>query len=342
MKIVVDTTSRILYASFYLQGLFEIAGKKNVTFAAEPFADLDRRGEQFAFEHYFAFITIERGVTTKYVIDFCDPPDISPIAYQWCDVYGKMNFNRAETSEEFLEKIVALPPGFGIRIWNFWQTGFLAVSNFLKCGTRRLKPWKAHFRDYLDQYRRLTVQEYKSFRGKARRGYVFHASTLWHGEEQTSRNRKLFLDQAKLSGCKVEGGFYAPKNHPERREYLDWIQDKSYPMRQWAENTARSCLVFSTPAVHGCYGWKLAEYLAMGKAIVSTPFIAPPVPLEHGVHIHIAEDEETLAEAIKMIAADIGYRKKLEAGAAAYFDETAAPKKVMEGLLASGNRNQGK
>ena len=36
------------------------------------------------------------------------------------------------------------------------------------------------------------------------------------------------------------------------------------------ERTARSAVVFNCPAVHGCLGWKLGEYLTLRKAIIST------------------------------------------------------------------------
>lgn len=52
-KIIIDPTSRILYASFYIEGLYQVFGKKNVTFSAKYFSDLKREKEAFAFEHYF-------------------------------------------------------------------------------------------------------------------------------------------------------------------------------------------------------------------------------------------------------------------------------------------------
>ena len=58
-KIIIDASSRILYTSFYIKGLYDVFGKKNVTFSATHFTDLNRHTNQFSFEHYFAFKIID-------------------------------------------------------------------------------------------------------------------------------------------------------------------------------------------------------------------------------------------------------------------------------------------
>jgi glycosyltransferase involved in cell wall biosynthesis len=97
----------------------------------------------------------------------------------------------------------------------------------------------------------------------------------------------------------------------------------------------RSMVAFNTPAVHGCHGWKLGEYLALGKAIVTTPLLrALPAPLVHGEHAHIVDGSvESLCEAITLLREDRGYRMRLERGARAYFDQYLAPRRVIERLI---------
>jgi hypothetical protein len=335
MKAIVDASSRIFYASFYIEGLYEVFGRSGVSFAAEPFKALRRESGEFAFEHYFAFIVSDgAGKSKRYVVDFCDPPDISPKAYAWCDVYGKVNFDPDSTSPEFLPKLRPMPPGFGIRIWNFPETAFYAVSNFVRCGLRPLKPWKSFFRDYYDQYGRPSLPDYVRLRGKSRKGYVFLASTLWPDDERTNRNRKTFLQTARECGLETEGGFYALPDHPHYADYRHWVYDKPYSSENYISKMAVSSMAFNTPAVHGCYGWKLPEYLAMGKAIVSTPFIALSTPLEHEVHLHVVDGADQLSAAVRLLSGDDAYRMRLESNAGKYFDGFVSPGRVVEALLA--------
>ena len=102
---------------------------------------------------------------------------------------------------------------------------------------------------------------------------------------------------------------------------------------EYIEKTKQSVFVFNTPAFWNCHGWKLGEYLAMGKAIVSTPLSNDlPYPLEHGVNIHFLKDdsEEEMQNAINQIIENQAYRKKLEAGAKKYWDTYGTPEKSLE------------
>lgn len=94
-------------------------------------------------------------------------------------------------------------------------------------------------------------------------------------------------------------------------------------MKAWMEKTKQSILVFNTPAFWNCHGWKLGEYLALGKAIISVPlFNDMPAPLIHGENIHFVEnDENKIKEAIELIINNNEYRLKLEKGALAYWEK---------------------
>ena len=43
-------------------------------------------------------------------------------------------------------------------------------------------------------------------------------------------------------------------------------------MNEWISKTKQSAIVFNTPAFWSCHGWKLGEYLAMGKCIISVRY----------------------------------------------------------------------
>ena len=65
-KIFIDPTSRILYASYYISGLYDVFNQKNVVFNNSYFIDLKRNIELFAFNHFFAFVHIENEIVTRW------------------------------------------------------------------------------------------------------------------------------------------------------------------------------------------------------------------------------------------------------------------------------------
>ena len=51
----------------------------------------------------------------------------------------------------------------------------------------------------------------------------------------------------------------------------EFIINSRVSLREYIKKIKDSLVVFNTPAVLHCHGWKLAEYLALGKVIISTP-----------------------------------------------------------------------
>ena len=114
--------------------------------------------------------------------------------------------------------------------------------------------------------------------------------------------------------------------------FSDCISPASYPYQTWLQKTQQSALVFNTPAFWDCHGWKLGEYLALGKAIISTPLSNDlPVPLTHGVNIHFVEDDiDSMRAAIQYIIGNPDYKERLEQGASAYWASYGTPEKSLE------------
>ena len=94
---------------------------------------------------------------------------------------------------------------------------------------------------------------------------------------------------------------------------------KRYPISEYIKKTKLSTIVFNTPSVHNCHGWKLGEYLAMGKAIISTPLSNNlPEDLVHGKNIHFVSNMSELKIAINFLLDNSSYRMILEQGAKEY------------------------
>jgi glycosyltransferase involved in cell wall biosynthesis len=83
----------------------------------------------------------------------------------------------------------------------------------------------------------------------------------------------------------------------------------------------------------------LAEYLALGKAIISTPIAQQlPAPLHDREQIHYVDgSEKSVSEAIRLIRDDKEYRRYLENNARKYYEEYLQPESVMSRLILEKN-----
>lgn len=331
MKVVIDSLCNPLYSSFYIVGLYELYGKSNVYFDLKPFAGLKNRGLNLN------FIVENEEWSKKVSIDFNDSNVISDTElYAWCDIYGKVNTNWNVTPKEQYPKIVALAPSFGIRVWDVWHTLFHAFSNL---DISNFKFNISMYRKFLGKYRRMYIRcSYDDYvaDNNVVVNYIFHLSTLWYNnarnrnDEEVNARRARFIRTCKAMPITFEGGFVSQgANRSSEALFRDCLFDNSVNIKTWLEKTKKSFIVHNTPAYFNCHGWKLGEYLALGKAILSTKiFNDLPAPLIHGEHIHIVDDNETsICEAICYLMNNPAYCKKLEKGAQTWWDTYGTPVK---------------
>lgn len=346
-QVVIDSSSRIWYSSFYIQGLYELFGKNNVHFSSKPFEELQRKSIPYSFDHYMAFILkVVDGSIQKYVIDFNDVNLIHETAYKWSDVYGKINLHKTDAENKSLDKIISIPPSFAVKIWNLPQTAYYFISNLIRNKFSPLVSLKEYSRDYYYQYKRPELKSFlkdfqKTEESTDTRPYIFMVATLWPHKnciEFTNIQRKLFVEACKKADCDFEGGFVVLGEHPQFEEFKKHIFKKRYSFDEYIIRTKSSAVVFNTPAVHNCHGWKLGEYITMGKAIISTPISNMlPEALEHGKNIHIVEDAGEMTNSINLLLNNKDYRKKLEDGATAYYNKYISPGKAVGLLIAKSN-----
>ncbi|MCH4824157.1 glycosyltransferase [Gramella lutea] len=338
-KVYIDPTIRIKYSSFYIRGLYDVFGKENVKFSGKYFDSLKRASDPYSYDHYMAFVVINNKSLKKYVIDFADRRTIKERAYIWCDRYAKINFSTYLSDNSFHEKIISIPPGFGINLWEGFELVYNCLLNFIKCKFRPLVSLKAHILDYYLQFKRPKLEEYHSeVIHERNKPYVFLIGTLWPHEnciEGTNLYRKTFVETCESMNIDFEGGFFSNQDHPQYKLFKDLIFSERYSVKSYIEKTKESLFVFNTPAVHDCHGWKLGEYLAMGKAIISTPLSNNlPGALTHGENIHFVSNLNNLQEDISMLLSNPSYRKKLETGAKNYYLNYVVPKEVIKSITA--------
>ncbi len=183
------------------------------------------------------------------------------------------------------------------------------------------------------QYKWLPLSSYqKDINPKC--NYIYFISSLWAKEYDTNKKRALFIEVCEnLDYINFEGGF-APRSDGTNLGF-DNLIDKRIPLKVYLKKIKESFLVFNTPAVQNCHGWKLAEYLALGKPIISTDLSnVLPAPLTHGHHLHfVSSDKGEIKDAIFKLFQNKNYREKISLNAEDYFTEHLHPVKVIEKLI---------
>lgn len=169
---------------------------------------------------------------------------------------------------------------------------------------------------------------------QAHDNYIFHLSTLWQSDEWNRNNEGVNLRRAYfIRACRTlepevtfEGGLAASPSNPSAPLFSDCLAER-IPSHVCLAKTKESTLVFNTPAYWDCHGWKLGEYMALGKAILSTPLSNDlPAPLIHGQHIHITgATQEEMSDAMKYILSNEEYRHQLETNIHDYWQQYGTP-----------------
>lgn len=338
MRIIADPRFGVHYLSYYIYGIKELG--ISFTFAViedVPLSTLTqlRKG--------MPFLADDR---MKVFIDPNDGADIDEDFYNWCDVYAKINVSKEDAERN---KILAIGPSFGVRLWNPLMSVVIGVSNYLKA--KRSKGITLPFTSFMKSYfyliyRRLPYIEYKRFLEEDE-NYVFTMNTLWYDhftDMTTNRMRGIFAKICKKIMPKFEGGFFyvdspsVVKEFPEYTRYLEVYSDiltkKRVKMREYMRKIKQSVMVFNAPAVEACHGWKLGEYLAMGKAIISVPLTREmPGEFKPGEHYLQIENEAEMENAIISLKQNKELRENLKTNASLYFESYLEPKSVVKRIF---------
>lgn len=335
-SIFIDPRSNVLYSSFYIQGLYEVFGKKNVKFSSDFFKDLDKSKDDYSYDSYMAFVIVNGDVIKKVIVDFGDNWPVRENAYEWCHVYAKINYNPERIALEFIDKILPIPPGFGIKIWNVFEALKYGSFNLIILKFKPQISLKKYFLSYLSQLKQIPLKRFTQNLKQSpdAENYVFFISSLWKDANcltGTNLYRKMFVESCLRNNVNFEGGFWAnDSSHSQFDEFKEIVFMKRYPLSQYIKKTRNSKLAFNTPAVHNCHGWKLGQYLAMNKAIISTPFQnSLQEDLVHGENIHFVQNEQELDAGFNKILHDDNYRKRLEEGAKEYYLKFVTPISVI-------------
>lgn len=326
-KIVIDPLCNFFYAAFYIKGLQELYPGQ-VSFWAKPFSPLVYTSES----HILAFVVKENQVEKKVVVDFGDAPTIHEPFLAWCDIYGKVNLNRVSSSYIKSDKIISLGPNYGLKIYDKKYALWLAGVNYLKTWSR-----VPHLKIFVSKYI-LSSKKVASFSflpTTDTENKIYFLSSYWKGQGLTNQYRKNFIAACKAhKGIQFSGGLVLEEPLDDV-SYSDVIIEKGVSYSTYLAQTQQSMVVFNTPAYHLCHGWKLGEFLAMGKAIISTPLSNElPAPLVHKEHIYIVDgSKESIQEALDELLTNPTLRHTLEQNAYAYYQTYVSPTASIKRLL---------
>ncbi len=330
-KVYIDPLVNINYASFYIEGLIRKFGKENIHFRAEPFNNLNNTFINLN------FVVVSDSKEIRYTINLDDTCKINNELYEWSNKYGSVNTNFGLTPKCYHQKLVPLVPSFGIRVWNPFETFFQAMKNLSAIEKT------THKRKYLGKYKQMITlrlpYRYYCKSENTLSNYAFHLSTLWYNDKWNNNDDKVNQARADfIRACKLiellrfEGGLVPQKGRSSEEKFKDCLYDNQISMKKWLNKTKESSIVFNTPAFWDCHGWKLGEYLALGKAIISTPLKNDlPEPLIHGINIHYVDNNiDAIRESILFILKNDNYRTKLENGSSQYWQKLGTPERSLE------------
>lgn len=323
MKVYIDSSCDILYSSYYIHGLYAIYGRKNVKYKSRYFRSFKHDN------HFFAFIVTDDKRTQKVVIDFTDSSIINEAALLWTDVYGKINYDPIVNDSD---KIITIGPSFGVQIYNLFDTLIYAILN-LSRAFKRIPNKRKFLSDYKAQYMRPKYSDY--FVKPSTTNYLFFMASLWKQEPEANRFRANYIRSCREnSTVNFEGGF-APRTKNDISGFEDLTAKGRVTMAYYLEKIKNSALVFNTPAVKSCHGWKLAEYLCLGKAILTTPLSRElPKLLQEGKDVIFTDGSiDDITTKVNTIITDSELRQTLEKQAKQYFESYLAPQVVIKRLI---------
>lgn len=320
-KVYVYGLCNVFYDAYYILGLKEVYG------------DFEFNISKFPSFKQGTFAVLIEGTDTKkkIIIDSRDSNEIDAVCLEWCDTYGKINYNEEKIFGSNQDKIIALGPSFGVKIWNLFSTLFYLFLNFYRF-ISTISNKRDFIANYWRQYKRFRLNVYTPC--VSSKNEVFFISSIWKREAETNKNRALFIEECKSNSSVVFEGGFAARFNGDNLGYDDLVFSKKIYLGVYIEKVKKSAIVFNTPAVLSCHGWKLAEFLALGKAIITTSHINKlPENLLNYEHVIYANDIKGIKIAVEELISNMNLRCKLESNSRKYFDEYLAPKKVIQKMI---------
>ncbi|TAE18690.1 MAG: hypothetical protein EAY72_00490 [Bacteroidetes bacterium] len=326
------------YYEYYLQGIHEFYGQDfTVQFCFEErfLAFREQFNTSYSKDFFYYEVHQQDRPVKKVLISADDMLQVNEAWYNEVDVYAKVNINNDLLNR--FPKLFPIGPNFGIRHLSRWKYYLLSWQIWRATGSKN--PYWSAFHNL--SLKRLFFSDYRQLKAtpkptlQTQKPFVFYLNYPWQKHKALTQARKEIIEVFQRMAAKqlinFEGGFSRRRLGPFKG-LEKWSASRLYSLRQYLTKVHQSSFVFNTPAVHGCLGWKLGEYFALGKAVISTPYdrVIPAAMLEDLV-ITVPADNAFLQHEIEQILENTsGELAQKAAKAQEYFEAYLAPKKVIE------------
>ena len=331
----VDGRARLTNGYFFIEGMRQAFG--SVTWVTGGLPGVPEA------EHFRRFVVCQlTDPALRLVFDYGDSPELDQNLMDWAHAYGKVNC----TAEQRDAGVVPIGPPFGIRPGRRAAMGLAVRGLIPTAGDVGWRSTVAERRNFL-----LRTPQLADFvPDVVDPAYLFYLASLWEYAsclDVANPLRAAWMRTARQTpGVTFEGGFLPYPSSPEGppvglqvEEFADLIWNKRMPIGDWISKTQASFAVFNTPAVQDCLGWKLGQFLALGKAIVTLPLTREmPEPLSHGREVHVIETVEEIPATIALLRSQPDYRELLQTGARRYWDQHLGPVNTVRRVAQAASR----
>lgn len=132
---------------------------------------------------------------------------------------------------------------------------------------------------------------------------------------------------------KFVGGFRDTRD--ARSHFPDMVANPDYNHRQYFAEVGRSDIVLATLGLFDCLAWKVPEYMASGRTVISEPLINQlPAPVRHGEEMYFFQfDLSDFDRKFDQLVRSQELRRHIAAGARRYYETWIRPDVVMRRIL---------
>jgi len=347
-KIIFYDTSRVYYASYYLQSFGELAKNRNLQLrVAHSFPTRYKAAiEDSDWQHLLfsmAIFKYQQGDDEWY---FCiDTHDSNSVYHlpllQSVDVYFKVNYNPDQVNsmpvlKNFNKKIRSISQFFPIR-----PNSFLSLSRRMlltpklfgfKPGITYNMPYKNHLMDAKFRLRDLKnhqpINQILVHRTAPKDIDIFFITSFRHDSrhvEAMEHRYQIIKKLSSLTSLNTAIGFASKKALPEKYAKV------AYPhlsQTDYLETLARARVVIYTQGIAGCLSSKFGLAMALGVPVIGEPLGNNPDLLIANPHLKeqfsYSDPDEIVEHAFKL-AKNVERARRLGTLNAAMFDNQLAP-----------------
>jgi hypothetical protein len=247
---------------------------------------------------------------------------------EWCDVYAKRNMNPRHTTA-LQHKIIP----FGLNYACHSRRGVVAALAAITGASPRVS--KAKLKEI---YCILTTPHWKFDEYRPEQpvdNTILFQARIWEphdapGDEAINEQRVGLLRALKREfGSRVVGGVVPTPF--ARKAYPDLVTNLPCRQRQYIRSSKRPLIGIYFRGLYGSIAFKMAEYLAASKCIVSEPIDNQlPAPLDH---ISVYRSESECLEACDRLLSDASLAEFHRLQSWNYYEAHVSPRAHMANLL---------